>query len=170
MISSASVLATWRSASRSVWTYCFMVNAKSEWPMRWLSAFQSILASNCGGVAVPDVVQVDLGQARGRGELLEPPRDRVRMRRPAVLPAEQHPVILVVRAELAPFVVEPFDVCLQRGQRERVKRRRCAAPDRRSPAPGSALARPARRARAVSPSNVTDLGGSIIGLGGISVL
>ena len=30
-------------------------------------------------------------------------------------------MILVVRAELAPFVVEPFDVCLQRGQRERVE-------------------------------------------------
>jgi hypothetical protein len=45
MISSASMLATWRSASRSVWTYCFIVNATSEWPMRWLSAFQSILAS-----------------------------------------------------------------------------------------------------------------------------
>jgi hypothetical protein len=27
MISSASVVATWRSASRSVSTYCFMVNA-----------------------------------------------------------------------------------------------------------------------------------------------
>jgi hypothetical protein len=27
MISCASVLATWRPASRSVWTYCFMVNA-----------------------------------------------------------------------------------------------------------------------------------------------
>ena len=45
MISSASVLATWRSASRSVWTYCFVVNATSEWPTRWLSAFQSIFAS-----------------------------------------------------------------------------------------------------------------------------
>ncbi len=29
MISSARVLATWRSASSSVWTYCFMVNATS---------------------------------------------------------------------------------------------------------------------------------------------
>jgi hypothetical protein len=28
------VLATWRSASRSVWTYCFMVNATSACPMR----------------------------------------------------------------------------------------------------------------------------------------
>src|SRR5262249_914764 len=44
-ISSASVFATWRSASRSVWTYCFIVNATSEWPMRLLSAFQSIFAS-----------------------------------------------------------------------------------------------------------------------------
>ena len=45
MISSASVFATWRSASRSVWTYCFIVNATSACPMRWLSAFQSIFAS-----------------------------------------------------------------------------------------------------------------------------
>ncbi len=45
MISAASVLATWRSASRSVWTYCRIVNATSEWPMRALSAFQSIFAS-----------------------------------------------------------------------------------------------------------------------------
>ena len=45
MISVARVLATWRSASRSVWTYCFMVKATSAWPMRWLSAFQSIFAS-----------------------------------------------------------------------------------------------------------------------------
>ena len=29
MISCASVFATWRSASRSVWTYCFIVNATS---------------------------------------------------------------------------------------------------------------------------------------------
>ena len=45
MISSARVFATWRSASRSVCTYCFMVNATSACPMRWLSAFQSIFAS-----------------------------------------------------------------------------------------------------------------------------
>ena len=45
MIGAASVLATWRSASRSVWTYCFMVKATSAWPMRLLSAFQSIFAS-----------------------------------------------------------------------------------------------------------------------------
>ena len=44
MISSASVFATWRSASRSVCTYCFMVNATSACPMGWLSAFQSIFA------------------------------------------------------------------------------------------------------------------------------
>ena len=74
-----------------------------------------------GGVAVPDVVQVDLWQARGRGELLEPPRDRIRMWRPAILPAEQDPVILVVRAELASLLVEPFDMCLEGGQRERVE-------------------------------------------------
>jgi hypothetical protein len=45
MISSASVVATWRSASRSLWTYCFIVNATSAWPIRLLSAFQSIFAS-----------------------------------------------------------------------------------------------------------------------------
>jgi hypothetical protein len=33
-----------------------------------------------GGVAVPDVVQVDLWQSGRRSELLESPRDRVRMR------------------------------------------------------------------------------------------
>ena len=55
MISSASVLATtWPSASRSVWTYCFMLNSTSEWPIRWLSAFQSILAFRPAvAVAVP---------------------------------------------------------------------------------------------------------------------
>ena len=42
-----------------------------------------------GGVAVPHVVQVDFWQTGRRGELLEPSRDRVRMRRPAVRPAEQ---------------------------------------------------------------------------------
>jgi hypothetical protein len=46
-----------------------------------LSAFQSILGiAACGGVAVPHVVQVDLRQTGRRGELLEPPRDRVGMR------------------------------------------------------------------------------------------
>jgi hypothetical protein len=43
------------------------------------------------------------------------------MRWPAVLPAEQHPVILVVRAELAPLPGELLDVRLQHGQRERVE-------------------------------------------------
>jgi hypothetical protein len=45
IISSASVVATRRSASRSVCTYCFIVNATSACPIRWLSAFQSIFAS-----------------------------------------------------------------------------------------------------------------------------
>ena len=70
---------------------------------------------------MPDVVQVDLWESGRRGELLEPARDRVRMRRPAVLPAEQHAVILVVRAELAPFPGKLPDVRLQHGQRERVE-------------------------------------------------
>jgi hypothetical protein len=66
-------------------------------------------------------MKVDLGQPGRRGELLEPPRNRVGMRRPAVLPAEQHPVILVVRAELAPLPGELLDVRLQHSQRERVE-------------------------------------------------
>jgi hypothetical protein len=41
---------------------------------------------------------------------------------PAVPPAEQHSVILVVRAELAPLLIELLDMRLQRGQRERVER------------------------------------------------
>ena len=45
MISSARVVATWRSASKSVCTYCFIVKATSAWPIRALSAFQSIFAS-----------------------------------------------------------------------------------------------------------------------------
>jgi hypothetical protein len=90
--------------------------------MRLLSAFQSIFASNCGGVAVPHVVQVDLRQASRRGQLLEPSRDRVRVRRPAILPAEQHAVIVVVRPEFAPLFVELLDVHLQGGQRKRVER------------------------------------------------
>ena len=45
MISSARADATWRSASRSLWTYYRSVNATSACPIRLLSAFQSILAS-----------------------------------------------------------------------------------------------------------------------------
>ena len=59
-----------------------------------------------GGVAVPDVVQVDLREIGRRRQLLEPPRDRIGMRRPSVLPAEQHPVIVVVRAEVAALLVK----------------------------------------------------------------
>src|ERR1035437_5347894 len=51
------------------------------------------------GVAVPHVVQVDFRETGRRGELLESSRDRIRVRRPAVLPAEQHAVIVVVGAE-----------------------------------------------------------------------
>jgi hypothetical protein len=50
MISSARVFATWRSASRSVCMHCFMVNATSACPIRWLSAFQSIFASRPGRI------------------------------------------------------------------------------------------------------------------------
>ena len=93
--------------SRSVWTYCFMVNHH----IRVADAMTQRLPvdlriASCGGVAVPDVVQVDLGQTCGRGELLEPPCDRVWMRRPAVLPAEQHAMILIVRPELAPLLIK----------------------------------------------------------------
>jgi hypothetical protein len=45
MISCASVLATWRSASRSAWTYCFMVNATSACPIRLLRAFKAAPAA-----------------------------------------------------------------------------------------------------------------------------
>ncbi len=45
MMSSASAVATWRSVSRSDWTYCRIVNATSACPILWLRAFQSILAS-----------------------------------------------------------------------------------------------------------------------------
>jgi hypothetical protein len=100
-----------------------MVNATSEWPMRWLSAFQSIFGVvACGGVAVPDVVQVDLRQPGRRGELLEPPGNRVGVRRPAVRPAEQHAVIVVLRAEVPPLLVELLDVCLEDVQGEWVER------------------------------------------------
>jgi hypothetical protein len=74
-----------------------------------------------GCVAVAHVVQVDLRQPGRRGELLEPPRDRIRVRRPAVLPAEQHAVIVVVRAELALLLIDCLDVRLEDGQRERIK-------------------------------------------------
>lgn len=75
-----------------------------------------------GGVAVPHVVQVDFWEASRGGELLESPGDRVRVRRPAVLPAEQHAVIVVVRPEVTPLLVELLDMQLQGGQRERVER------------------------------------------------
>ena len=65
------------------------------------------------GVAVLHVVQVDLRQACRAGELLEPARDGVRMRRLAVLPAEQHPVILVIQPELFPLPVQHLDVRVQ---------------------------------------------------------
>ena len=59
IMSSASVFATWRSASRSACTYCFMVKATSAWPMRWLapSSRSSRLQERQGRVA--RVVQGD---------------------------------------------------------------------------------------------------------------
>ena len=41
---------------------------------------------------------------------------------PAIFPAEQHAMILVVRAGLTPLLVERLDVHLEHGQRERVER------------------------------------------------
>ncbi len=118
MISVARVLATCRSASRSVCTYCFMVKATSAWPMRWLSAFQSIFAAR---PAVAHVVQVDLRQPGRRSQSLESPRDGVRVGRRAVLPAEQDPVALVVRAEFLPPLVQHLDVDLECSEGERVE-------------------------------------------------
>jgi hypothetical protein len=79
---------------------------------------------------VAHVVQVDLWEVGRLGESLEAPRDRVGMRRLAVLPAEQDTVVLVVRPEVLPFLVEQFDVDLENGEGERVKATalRAAAP------------------------------------------
>jgi hypothetical protein len=101
-----------------------------------------------GDVAVAHVVQVDLRQPGRRGELLEPPRDRIRVRRPAVLPAEQHAVIVVVRAELALLLIDCPDVRLEDGQRQAVPPRG-AGP---GVSAGSALGiRPARRTPGRTP-------------------
>ena len=81
-----------------------------------------LLIAASGGVAVPHVMQVDLGQASPRGQLLEPSGDRVGMGRPAIFPAEQHAVIVAVRSDFAPLLVELFYVHLQGGQREPVER------------------------------------------------
>jgi hypothetical protein len=96
-----------------------MVKATSAWPMRWLSAFQSIFAAR---PAVAHVAQVNLREPGRRGQPLESPRDRVRVGRLAVLPAEQEPLTLVVRAELLPLLVQHLGVNLERGQGKRVER------------------------------------------------
>ena len=91
--------------------------------MRSLTIFGSIPASKLvmsGGVAVPYVVQVDLEETGRRGQLLEASRDRVGMRRPAIGPAEQDAVIVIVRPEVPAFPVEHLDMRLQNSQRERV--------------------------------------------------
>ena len=94
---------------------------------------------------MPYVVQVDVWQPGRRGEPLKPPCNRVGVGRPAVRPAEQHAVIVIVRPEVPPLLVELLDVCLEGGQGERVK----AAPPRGAAgpasAPGSAVERPAWR-------------------------
>ncbi len=71
---------------------------------------------------MPHVVQFDRRKTGRRGQLFEPARDRIGMRWPAVLPAEQHAMIVVVRPEIPALLVERFDVGLQRGQSERVER------------------------------------------------
>jgi hypothetical protein len=55
-------------------------------------------------------------------ELLEPPRDRVGVRSPAILPAEQHPRDPGNRPEFASLLVENLDMRLETGQSERVER------------------------------------------------
>jgi hypothetical protein len=57
-------------------------------------------------VSAGRLVGVDRGQVGRLGKPLESPRDRVRMRRLAVLPAEQDPVVEVVRAEVLTLLVE----------------------------------------------------------------
>jgi hypothetical protein len=49
MISSASILATWRSASRSVRTYCFMVNGAGRCRLRTCPAARSGIYLILGG-------------------------------------------------------------------------------------------------------------------------
>jgi hypothetical protein len=70
-------------------------------------------------VAVPYVVQID-GRKIGRpGEPLEAAGDRVRVRRGAVLPAEQPAAIVVVRPEFLPFLIELLDVRPENREGER---------------------------------------------------
>jgi hypothetical protein len=57
-------------------------------------------------VSAGRLVGVDRGQVGRLGKPLESPRDRVRMRRLAVLPAEQDPVVEVVRAEVLTLLVK----------------------------------------------------------------
>jgi hypothetical protein len=76
----------------------------------------------CRGVAVPHVVQVDLRESRRLGELVEAARDRIRMGRPAVLPAEQQAVIVVAGSELRTLAVQHLDMPGEHGEGERVQR------------------------------------------------
>lgn len=123
MISSARAFATWRSASRSVCTYCFMVkgNIRVADPLAERLPVGFCIPTS-GRVAAPDVVQVDLGQPGRRRQPLEPAGDRVRVRRLAVLLAEQHAVIVVIRPGVAPFAVQHLDVHPENGEGERVER------------------------------------------------
>jgi hypothetical protein len=59
-----------------------------------------------GGVAVPDVVQVDERQPGALGQALKPARDRVGMRRPTVLLAEEQSVVVVAGTELGALSVK----------------------------------------------------------------
>src|SRR6266566_7957825 len=67
-------------------------------------------------------MQVDSGQSGLFAESVESPGDRVGVWGRAVLPAEQQPVVGIVRAELGALPVERLDMELEGGQGERVER------------------------------------------------
>jgi hypothetical protein len=78
-----------------------------------------------------------------------------------------HPAPLILLANLRPdhvarsrrttSEVGAHRYCVAELCRSWIKRRRCAAPGPALPAPGSALGRPARRARAVPPGSSADM-------------
>jgi hypothetical protein len=131
MISSASVFATWRSDSKvglDVLLHGECHVRMTDAPAQRLPIDPRIAAS--GGVAMPDVMQVDLREASRGGQPLEPARDRIGVRRSAVLPAEQHAMVVVVRPEVAALLVKASAL------------RAAAGP---ASAPPLSLGRPARR-------------------------
>lgn len=80
-----------------------------------------LLGATGGGVAVPDVVQSDSRKARGGGDAVEPGGDHVRVRWPAVFPAEQQDMVVVVLAAAGPYGVEQWYVGAQQGEGVRVQ-------------------------------------------------